>query len=480
MSKDTIKILVAVLRVFVAAVSKGNPIALHEYEIVNQVCRALHKRKEKEIKNTKGMVVFAVRSFKGCKILYEAVDSWADDKLNRPKAAAVKRAFGLTDRAIKYVEDRKILGAPITSDQFLLDMLRDDEFGALPKEKVITHVDAAPAALAAAISEIKQEQPIQTVETEPTPMLANNNAARLASEIKNLPYKSEFFNPGALLGALYDAKAFSPDTAIAAGKIKWPAHRVLRVRDDLVRRGLIAWRDVCDIEFEKRSPAKKHSGIFLTQLGREVAAIGNFEYESPDNRPNYRQKRGSMLKGSKKPQKPVDPKSLAMSNEEISRVMTALTSVLAARGVEWQPGATETKPATRSAAVTVVAPKMVDDYETIAVLLRDFTNTLCRSIAALETLNGSNSVNVDGVSMALTEIHRVIVGFKHHINKCLKGQKTLNVKHLQDYAAQMELDLEHLSEHREIPVLEEIDTDIGVGRVLKGSRAITRSVWTPS
>ena len=50
MNNETRKILLAVLRVFVGDVNRGHDSTLHAQEITNQVCRALHRKKEKEKK----------------------------------------------------------------------------------------------------------------------------------------------------------------------------------------------------------------------------------------------------------------------------------------------------------------------------------------------------------------------------------------------------------------------------------------------
>jgi len=121
--------------------------------------------------------------------------------------------------------------------------------------------------------------------------------------------------------------------------------------------------------------------------------------------------------------------------------------------------------------------RTVDTNKTIAVMLRAVTTAMCSTIEALATMDDANAVNVDAVSYSLTEIGHVLTGFKHYINRCLRNEIEIDVKMLQDYAAQMELDLERFDKRREFPVLGDADT--GVGRVLRGSKSIRKKVWTP-
>lgn len=486
MTKETLKTFVAVLRVFVGAINKGNAITLHENEISNQVCRGLHKRKEKEIKHTRNMVGFVIKSLKSGRILYEAVDSWADDKLHRAKPLADKRLFGLTDAAIKYVEDHIVLDLPTMSDQFLLDMLRDDQFGVLPPERAAAGA-TVPAVLVEAVETIKQET-VPQKEKETPPMQTNNNVARIVSEVRNIGPVCRDKSPERLLGALLQVSAFDEAAAAVAESIGWDPHTIKPCRDAIKHLNLLGVKQVMQVNLPGVGVHERHKGIFLTPLGRQVAEAGKFEdHVSPEQRwSRYDKKKKSspLLKNSKKPA-PAPTRgniAVALPDGVVVYCSTATEAMAIRREFAESTAASGTvaEPAEATTAVAVVArPKMLGLYATIGTVLQAFTNSLCSAIVGLEAAENMDTVNVDGVSCALTEVQHVMNGLKSYVNRCVRENKPIDVKLLQDYAAQVELDVERIAEQREISVLADPDKDIGHGRILRGERSIKKTVWTP-
>lgn len=472
MSKETVKILIAVLRVFVTSIGKGNLVTLHANEVTNQVCRNLHRRKEKEKKNTHGFVVTALRALKGHKVLFEVVDNWDDDKLKRFKPVDGRKVFGLTDPAVDFATKHKNAGETITTDQFMLTMLQ--YFDVLPAEP--KPAETVPAVLVEAITEIKESEKEMTLTT------VNHNAARIASEIANLESHTDF-TPRRLLGTLRELEAFSADTAALAPTIGWEPHQIQKCRHELMRRDLIAWRKIVPVNFESRDKATRYEGLYLTPLGRAVAEAGDFVNDLPPEKRwtrKTKQKEGSMLKDSKKPETtpPVSVEGKIVLKLRDGTTLYCSSPKEAAEAYAALGSAAGAVESVADAPAAVQTQTTVGTYKTIAEMLRAVTNAMCSAINGLSTMDGANAVNVDAVSCSLTEIGHLITGFKHYINNCLKTDTDVDVKMLQDYAAQMELDLERFEKRHEFPVLGDVDADTGCGRVLRGSKSIRKTVWT--
>ena len=490
MNNETLKKLIAVLRIFVGAVSKGNPITLYEHEILAQVCKDLRIRKEKEIKRNKPLIRTILGNLKGSRILYETlVDNIATDKLNRLQPVEIRRMFGLTDPAVRYIQACISNDLAPTSDKFLIDMLRHDRFGVLPKERQ-TEPETVPAVPIAEVAEIKQEP---TPQMEPTTITTantmNHNAARIASEVKNIGTVVRDKSPGRLLGALLQVQAFDADSATVAEKIGWDPHTIKPCRDAINHLNLIGVKQVMHVNLPGVGPHERHKGIYLTPLGRLVATAGGFEdHISPEqrwSRYTHRKKTGDMLKNSKKAQPTGNAAgglTMTLADGSVVNNLTVQEVIELQRAFGVAPASSDAPVSaaeSQAAVATAAPPKMLNTYQTIAVLLRSVTAALCSTITDLETRDESEAVNIDGVSLGLTEVGHMLTGFKHYINSCVRGEATLDIKSLQDYAAQMELDLERIEKQREFPVLGDIDAEMGYGRVLRGDKAIKKTVWTP-
>lgn len=499
MQEKTLKILVAVLRVFVGSADRGNTITLHENEIINQVCRGMHKRKEKEIKNMRGMIVFAVRALKGGRILYEAFDSWSDDKLNRPKSISEKKLFGLTDIALKYIEEHMIVGVNTQSNQFLIDMLQSDEFKILPKQPPQITVDSAPAALVETVNAIKQEQKQELMampaqNTNEPKQSASHNVQRLITTVRNRTagWGSQS-TPADLLGGLYEYYlANEGENANSASMIKlgWPEHRrrVYRLAMAFLKsHGLVE-----DLSMRRTPGTNKLRpyGIKLTDLGLEVADAGDFkDLRPPSERSNVTandvttgsRKKNPMLKGQKKPVVETnDTEDAPTSPRQIELMMAQLQEMR-----EENRKMHEEIRALRDARAEVEAES--DDNETdyytyhrqmptMKILLSTAVTGMVESFAALLDAE-HNCINSDGAYLALTELEKVILGFKAYISECLKNNKLVDIELIRAYAEDYKKAIaKSLETDRAAPVPimgEKIETK----RSLVGDAAINRQTW---
>lgn len=492
MTNETLKKLLGVLRVFVGAASKGNPVTLYENEILTQVCKDLHIRKEKEIKRNKPLIRTILSNLKTGRILYETVvDNTSTDKLNRLQPIEIRRMFGLTDPAVRYIQARLSNDATPTSEKFLLAMLRHDRFAILPSEPLTTAPEATPATLVEAVEDIKQEitPKMDTTITEAAMTPINHNAARIAAEVRNIGTRVGDKSPERLLGALRQLSAFDGNSAAVATTIGWDPHAIKPCRDAIQHLNLIGVKKLMHVHTSGGQNHRRHKGIFLTPLGRQVAEIGGFEDHIPPDQRWSRsptgKKNGNMLKNSKKEQKPNEAGGVCirLSDGSVVSNLTVQEAIEFQRAFGLTPAAGPVdvpgEPVASTATAVAVKIKTLNDYQTIAALLRAVTTALCTTIADLETRNESEAVNVGGVSLGLTEVGHMLTGFKHYINRCVRGEATLDIKSLQDYAAQMELDLERIEKQREFPVLGDIAADMGYGRVLRSGKAIKKTVWTP-
>lgn len=449
MNKETQKILFAVLRVFVDDINRGNDNTLHAHEITNQVCRALHRRKEKEKKNTHTHVVTALRALKAKRILFEAIDDWSDDRLARPKSVEKRSAFGLTRPALEYLTDvEKLKEYSAKSDAALSAMLA--EFGVItPKQKEISVV---PAVLVETIQAIEQKE--NMANNEESPVASDNNVRRIAAEIKNFPFLSAF-TPARLLGALRAINATSVESACSAADIGWEPHKIQNASPALAARGLVAWRHEVPLQPKNRAAATKRMGIYLTDLGRRVAEEGNFYDVIPDNeRWSYStQKQGIMLKNSKKSES-VRPTgqpgqvTIRLPNGTTITGDVATAMEFYQRTGQSPPNAVEhdVKPTTNTLGV----------YETITAFVTDIARAAAASIermshAALPDGAVAEKVDPMSLSFAVTQATYIMHDLKYELAEVLCAAEDPNgvggeidMKRLQDYFAGIELAAEEI------------------------------------
>lgn len=505
MQEKTLKILVAVLRVFVVAVNRGNPITLHENEVVNQVCRGLHKKKEKEIKNTRKLVVFAIRTLKDARVLYEALDSWSNDKLNWAKPLAEKKFFGLTDPALKYIDEHMLAGVNTQSSQFLVDMLRADEFKILPKTTpavTVTGIVSTPPALIETVAAIKQEQPQvepTAVPEKTTPANANSGASshnvqRLITTVRNesASWTSQS-TPSDLLGGLYEyylANEGENANTASAIKLGWPERRRDIYRESvrfLKRHGLVD-----NLEYRRTPGSNKLQayGIKLTDLGLEVADAGEFKDArplserigaTPGDAKIAARKNTPMLKGQKKTDAIAEKekKELTASPQQIDQLLEKMQKMheeLLALREGREPAAK---------IVEEEAPPKNETHSamtTMKLLLTSMVPGLLTTFAALLD-DTHNRVNADGAYLALTELERVIFGVKAYISQHLPPDPRMSptsyidVEKMQayarDYCAAIEKSLE-VDRNHPVPIMAE---EIVTKRLLARDAAIKRRPW---
>lgn len=494
MQEKTLKILVAVLRVFVGSVDRGNPITLHEHEVINQVCRGLHKRKEKEIKNTRGLVVFAIRTLKGARVLYEAVDSWSDDKLNRPKSLSEKKLFGLTDPALRYIEEHMLAGVNTRGNQFLIDMMRADEFKILPKTATtvtVTGLVSTPPALIETVAAIKQEQ--KQEETTPVPRentpaaensAASHNVQRLITTVRNKsaswPSQS---TPSDLLGGLYEhylANEGENANAASAIKLGWPERR-RRVYRDAVK--FLKSHGLVEDLASRRAPGSnklRAYGVKLTDLGLEVADAGEFKDTRPAAERNNATaedtkiaptKNNPMLKGQKKHAPtpsddiPTSPRQLEQLLEQMQKMREEIIALREGRDFE-------------SDEVESSQPTNIQQLQmpTMRILLSHMVSGMVDAFAGLLD-DTHNCVNATGAYLALTELEKVIFGFKAYISECLRDDTLVDIalmrQYADDYREAIAKSLE-VDRGTAVPIMAE---KIVTKRSLVGDAAINRRPW---
>lgn len=484
MQEKTLKILVAVLRVFIGSADRGNPITLHEHEVVSQVCRGMHKRKEKEVKNMRGLIVFAIRSLKGGCVLYEAIDSWSDDKLKRPKSSSEKKLFGLTDKALTYVAEHQIAGVNTQSNQFLLDMLRAEEFEILPKNQIPITVDSAPEALVKTVTAIKQEQKQEIAivpdRSQPARPETAHNVQRLVVTVRN---KSKEWlgqsTPADLLGGLSEQyfATEGADTAVgSAVKLGWPERRRAMYKEAvrfLKSHGLV---EDFDTRRDPYTGATRAYGVKLTNLGLEVAVAGEFKDERPQSErkvdaPTAAEKLTStgspMLKGHKKPDETpaVASDQLAAVLAQMQKMREEITALRAEREV--------------AAAGALIAsssppePTYYNDRATMAVVLKGAVAALIQTFSCLLD-DKAQTINATGLYLSLTEFEKAVLGIKGYVSECIRDEAPVDLELLQQYAADYTAAADMLETKSTLPIVAE---KIVTKRSLAGDNAIRRQIW---
>lgn len=477
MNKETQKILFAVLRVFVEDMARGNDNTLHAQEITNQVCRALHRRKEKEKKNTYAFVVAALRALKAKRVLFEAIDDWSDDRLARPKAVERRSAFGLTRPAVEYLTDEENLkNHSVTSDALLAALL--GEFGLItPKQKEIS----VPAVLVETVAAIKQEEFEQMPEPKPVVTASNkDNVQRLIATVRNRSanWSSSAGTPADLLGAMCELYFNSGDgdkTPVSAQRLNFSWHNYQKCRDFLRQHGLV------ESFSERRNPYGKNKmkahGIKLTSLGLEVAVDGDFK----DERQTTVSKSGPMLKNHKK--QPEQLPSLSNLDSQQLADMLAKMSRLEQEIADLRAGA-NTQPPPQTAPVAPPPPQNYEyhDVSTVSIVLMSAIPGLVTSIKELldsryldrNTDHVITQINVRGLYLSITEIEKALNGIKAYVSECLHNNTAVDIKLLEQYADDFREAAKYVGARKTLPIL---GAKILEKCVLRQSEAIEHPVW---
>jgi hypothetical protein len=505
MNKETFRTLVAVLRVFVDAVNRGNDGTFHANEITQQVCRALQRRKDKEKKNTHGYVITALRAMKAKQILFEAIDEWGDDPLRRPKAVENRRTFGLTKTALDYLtSDNNLRGYSVQSEIVLTSMLA--EFGVIQSaQREFSYV---PPALEKTVRAIEQKEPItattQTDSMEVTLTATNedNNIQRLVATVRNRSADwGSVGTPADLLGgllALERAGEINDNIPASAAKLLWPDSRRQNYKD--VCNFLKQHNIIAAFEERKRpgdAAGARPYGLKLTPLGRAVALAGNFVDTRPASerthtRAGNAKNKPLMLKRNEKhmttnnaetassghPRAPIsgaDYDQLLTSFQTRIDTLERLLATAQQNGGALPPAPAPvntpenvmyTEPVTMRVILTRAVPAIVATFQ-------DLIGKEA-SIGAASEKGVTTSINADGLYLALTEITNAINGIKAYVSECMKHDEEVDLSLIEKYAEAYATAADNLTKKHTLPIMG--DT-LHIKRFLTGKNKIRRELW---
>jgi hypothetical protein len=506
MKKDTFKIFVAIVRAFADYLNKGNDATLRADEIHNFVCRHLRYAKTKDKKMVRGIVMQGLNTLRAKKILYAEVELPENDVLSRPKSVEARTIYGLTHDAFAYLTvGLKLPKYSVTGEQTITNLL--NRFGIFPDaQQVDTRIiPAVPAPAAAVIPPpvvVEDTPPVTpSTEAELEPNRFSNNVQRVAAEVRNIRWRNTH-TPAALLGALRAARAFSNDARVYSPGINWDGHKATEAAEQLHARGLLEWAVIAAVKSDYRNTTHKRHGMYLTELGRQVADAGDFV----DNRPPEphrvkEQKMGDMLKGAKKaaavPQHAApaaaveanvtadNPYAVTLRDGSVVRCATPAAALELARQVAAMadPAATPA-PETSATPVAVAEPVriMLSEDQTIARVVAPTSTELFARVKALAdaqlpTGETAETVNALALYHALTQLAYVIAGLKYVVSQRLDDNAEFDVSNFDDYVAQLQLDMEQLErgQARQLTVYAPVVAKLEKTRKL--TRKIHRKPW---
>ena len=487
MKQQTIKICLAVVRVFLDCVTKGNDTTLHVDAINNGVCRQLRLNKNKEKKNTRGTVIQVIKVLKENRVLCASPLGPEHDLLKRVQPVDNRTVYNISREAYRFVTSHNLLPEyASTSDATLRAMLH--KFGVIPADEARVNVMKTPTWVEPPIA--VETAPLVTTPPEPeekeTPVMAETKPTTtnghdadyfekqvittIVSALNRLVWSNQH-TPRALLGALRAANAVSADTGASGRSIKWEAHLLSAAAQVLVKYKLLAWRNVTPVVWTHKKPAIKHSGAYLTELGKMVADAGNYvdDRDAHYHAPHVaKKKEGNMLKNEKKTTTPVgeqdDTKAIMVPTPDggYVRCFDPNVAVALLAAFNNRTAGTTVVPAVAEAAVAVVeaqeeetAPEKIvlSDYATIATIVGPTTKTLFTQIQSLLTsatdLGQVEAINQEGLYFAISELQEIIGGLKWELSRCFAEEQEFNVPRAMDYAAQVELEMEQLANNPE-------------------------------
>lgn len=474
MNREMAKIVYAVLRVFLDAFNRGTGNALHAKEITEQVCKHLQRRKDKEKKNTHGYVIAALKALKHHEVVFEAVDDWGNDKLHTSKPVEGRKIFALTADVVDFITRGDLMDGYSASSQRVLAAVLE-EFG-VTKPASSPQPIVVPAALVETVSTI-QHKAAEAASSQGamTPMsvsASNNNVQRLVAEIRNAGRVGQNA-PSHLLGAVHAAGAHSPERGVSFSDVAFNPNVGAKIRQPLMARGLLAHREEGEIHYKGKPTVAKLAGMYLTPLGRQVAEAGGFVDDRPENLKYYRPSQSKFGRMVRRPD--TAQPATAVDNTTLEALRAEIAALRAAVAGGTVPPA-ETQP---NGGVTVrPAVKTLGRYRTIGAIVAATVSAIVARIDALRSEDDATALNVDAAGLAMVEVDHVVAGLKCYLYSCARGEREFDPALLRDYAAQVELDAEQLDAQRQLSVLG-LMADVGTARVLRGSKAIRRNVWTP-
>jgi hypothetical protein len=514
MNSERLKICLNMLRIFIRLGERGNYLTLHTDEIENSLCRSMCKRSVKDRKYVRDQLLALLNALKDKGVFFLGQDDWSDDRLLRPKKKDKKKVYGLTDRAIKFLDLQKAAGNSCESNDTIKRLLQHfDVIDALePPVQEVINQPAKTTAPEIIETEENATMPLRIItDGEPFEHLSIKDFFRLTADQRTMisagVFRSDIENkivaqvkkasaewptpctPADFLGCLSEfyGTVLDYDTAnkvASAVKLGWPDTKrpqYQACRDLLVEMHLVR---AADTRADGNSPTGLRShGLTLTYLGFVVAR--NFKDERPAGEragviryPNVRSKVGPMNK-DKKEQKEMP--ATGINNPQIQAMVARLVKeqVAAALGRPVDEPLTET---------TTTAPKTksLSRYETIGALVKSAIGGFCSALVGLNKpgntpkTEGINATDIDAVFCAITEIERSLSAMKIYIHNCIANHSEPDENKLDDYNALISLQCETLERDRELSTIVALNTvKLPNGkRSLTGPFAIKTSVMT--
>lgn len=323
MDSERLKFCINALRIFIRGGERGNYLTLHADEIENSLCRSMCKRSANDRRNIHDQLLAILNALKDKGVFFLGQDDWSDDKLPRSKKKDKKKIYGLTDRAIKFLELQKAAGNSGESNDTIKRLLQ--HFDILPRqepeqtptpnvaveaeentqkqtEEDMRIIDVIPQQVE--IPAANQTPAINTNTTPKTDAASNKSTSisQIVAKLNNASRSDQTrFVPSQLLADLVRAKALSASTYATGKKLDWPSGSYTNALKLLKELGLIdnASRLITNNDGEKYARAY---GIWLTDLGVQVAESADVVTKYPPVSPNIRRSRQIMVadKGAKK------------------------------------------------------------------------------------------------------------------------------------------------------------------------------------
>lgn len=529
MNATTQKYALTVLRVLLIALRRRHQLTVHINEIQTEVFKHLRVTKEKHRSKGRNYIHAALQALETNKVVAAIDDDF--DPGGQIRRADRKHIFRLTRKAVSWFDHQYGADlAQMTTDDALLAGCR--HFGLLPPAvpAVVPEVDTeaeaeavndvrtrterneaapwespAPAIQTQATNEVfvAEQNIIADTQTSGEPMHKENNIddAELVELVRNYPWYNRY-SPAFLIAGLHAANAVSADKAVTAADLNWEPHKLKAAADVLANFGLITWARIVHRN-PRRGGKRKYekptrSLPYLTQRGCVVAELGKFVDQF--SKPVAAIQENIMLKNAKKQTPRQTPPlaagpmvTLTLPDGQQHTVPKSLVDLLAAA----MTNPTETAHVLAAATATATPPEeppalALSIEQTVAAVVPDVLNVLCRKIIELQTAKISSTktaeeINKEGLYHALKVTRLVVTGLRDFLRERLhadnlEGDQPLDVSTLTDYAEWFALSMEEFAagRSRDIPLLalEDETRKLPVLR-LQGDRALNEVRWEP-
>lgn len=312
------------------------------------------------------------------------------------------------------------------------------------------------------VTTVMNDMPLFDTSAPVAPAAAANTNLSVTEIIENLnSYRSDQTRhlPNQLLADLVRANATSPETAVSGRRLDWPSGSYKRAAAVLCSLGLTC-SSVRTVDVGN-GPHQRRYGLWLTPLGAQVGAAGNFVVNFP---PVARTPMGLRVaeKGAKKfaatPKGRVVYAKVNQPNGSVLEICDPELAMALARGVTPSPELLAAATREEEPAVTTVEEEIpvIDKFKTVGAIISGAVTGIYSGIsdAVAKESDTPAQTNMRAVALAMGRLNEVVNGFRVYVNFCRAHNIEIDMEFLSQYCDDVVRGMDGLEDTRRIMKLD--------------------------